>query len=400
MAITDSKAAFEAHCTRVDPSNTIRTLLARSNIETFSSLAFAIGTPQAPPSDDQFRAFGATINGGAELNIGLNSALRRIHFEASTMVVAELKSMAVESSVDSVRKLPVAEKQARLQEQEGRLRGIRIRGELQPSYALVDLVAHIKETNCIIWIAPSKCSKRDTEIQNSLKEKSSVVSLEQQTLKVTAGETHSVADTSTDLQLQWALQRRGLAMDQCRLIGWDSHEQWVQQIMSQLTKEVPSNYCKISTSQVIKADKELFTLMAQEIQTSVQPLPDGSFPMERKLNELRTDPRVTMHMLPLPRSAAKETIKETERSSSPTKKSEEVKKKKKVKASAKARSLCPDELKKYPQRDPQNNAICWAFNLKGGCKLQTSNGRCKKGMHICMKCHRANHSLVACRSNN
>ena len=400
MAITDSKASFEAHCCRVDPSNTIKNLLARNNIETFSALAFAIGTPQSPPTDDQFRAFGATLNGGAELNIGLNSALRRIHFEASTMVVAELKSMAVEPSGDNVRKLPVAEKLARLQEQEGRLRGIRIRGELQPSFALVDLVAHIKETNCIVWIAPSKCSKRDTEIQNSLKEKSSVLALEQQTLKVTSGEIPSTADTSTDLQLQWALQRRGLAMDQCRLISWNSHEQWVQQIMSQLTKDAPVGYSKISTSQVVKADKELFTLMAQEIQTSVQPLPDGTFPMEVKLNELRTDPRVTMHMLPLPKSAPKDNLKEADGSTSPTKKAEVVKKKKKLQASAKARSLCPDELKKYPQRDPQNNAICWAFNLKGGCKLQTSNGRCKKGVHVCMKCHRANHSLVACRANN
>jgi len=313
----------------VDPSSAIKTMLSRNNIETFSSLAFAIGTAQSPPSDDQFRAFGATINGGAELNVGLNSALRRIHFEASTMVVAELKSMAVEpsgDSGDSVRKLPVAEKQARLQEQEGRLRGIRIRGELQPSCALVDLVAHIKETNCITWIAPSKCSKRDSEIQNSLKEKSSVLSLEQQTLKVTSGEIHTVADTSTestDLQLQWALQRRGLA---CRLVGWDS-EQWVQQIMSQLTKDAPFGYNKISTSQVIRADKELFTLMAQEIQTSVQPLPDGTFPMETKLNELRTDPRVTMHMLPLPKSAARESsIKDSDKAASPTKKSEEVKK--------------------------------------------------------------------------
>lgn len=227
----------------------------------------------------------------------------------------------------------------------------------------MDLVAHIKETNCITWIAPSKCSKRDSEIQNSLKEKSSVLSLEQQTLKVTSGEIHTVAETSTNLQLQWALQRRGLAMDQCRLVGWDSHEQWVQQIMSQLTKAAPFAYNKISTSQVIRADTELFTLMAQEIQTSIQPLPDVTFPMETKLNELRTDPRVIMHMLPLPKSAARESIKDSNKAASPTKKSQEVKKTKKLKASAKARAMCPDELKQYPQRDSQNNASCWAFTV-------------------------------------
>ena len=121
-----------------------------------------------------------------------------------------------------VRKLPVAEKIARLQDQETRLKGLRIRGELQPSYALIDLISNIKETNNVVWIAPSRCGKRDLEIQNSQKQKSSVLSLEQQTLKVTSNEIPTSADTSWDIQLQWALQRRGLAFDQCRLINWDA----------------------------------------------------------------------------------------------------------------------------------------------------------------------------------
>lgn len=239
MSITDSKAAFENHCNRVEPTGFIRGLLSRNNIESFSALAFAIGTPQAPPTDEQFRAFGARLNGDADLTIGMNSALRRIHFEASTMVVAELKSMATEPSGESIRKLPVAEKVARLQEQEGRLRGLRIRGELQPAYALIDMVANIKETNNITWIAPSKCGKRDLEIQNAQRQKSSVLALEQQTLKVTSSEVPTNADTSADIQLQWALQRRGLAFDQCRLIGWEARELWVQQVMSQITKDAP-----------------------------------------------------------------------------------------------------------------------------------------------------------------
>lgn len=53
------------------------------------------------------------------------------------MVVAELKSMAVEPLGDSVRKLLVAEKQAHLQEQEGRLQGIRIRGELHSAFICI-----------------------------------------------------------------------------------------------------------------------------------------------------------------------------------------------------------------------------------------------------------------------
>ena len=71
----------------------------------------------------------------------------------------------------------------------------------------------MKESNCVTWIPPSRCSKRDSEIQNSMKEKPIMLSLEQQMVKLATTEDHVAVDTSTDLQLQWALQRRGLAFD-------------------------------------------------------------------------------------------------------------------------------------------------------------------------------------------
>eukprot|EP00435_Cladocopium_sp_Y103_P060252 s1794_g22.t1 len=62
-----------------------------------------------------------------------------LHFEASAIIMAELKTRATDTSGDGVRKLPIAEKAARLKDQETRLPGLRIKGELQPSYALVDM---------------------------------------------------------------------------------------------------------------------------------------------------------------------------------------------------------------------------------------------------------------------
>ena len=54
------------------------------------------------------------------------------------MVVAHLKTnVAVDSGAEGGRRLPPVEKVARLNEQQGRLRGLNIRGEMQPSYALV-----------------------------------------------------------------------------------------------------------------------------------------------------------------------------------------------------------------------------------------------------------------------
>ena len=207
-----------------------------------SGLAFSIGTPQAPPSDEQFKDFATRLNGGTDMNFGTQAALRRLHFEASAVVMAELKSKATDSSGDAARKLPVAEKAARLRDQDARLPGVRIRGELQPSYALIDLVAQIKETNNIVWIAPSRCSKRDAEVQMSMKEKPVTLALEQQMVKLASVDEQIHVDTATDLQLQWALQRRGLAFDQCLLIHNAEHENWVQQLLSQLSKEPPTGF--------------------------------------------------------------------------------------------------------------------------------------------------------------
>ena len=56
----------------------------------FSALAFACGTPQSPPSDADFQAFVDRIMGAAAPT-GVVAQMRRLHFEASTLVVAQLK---------------------------------------------------------------------------------------------------------------------------------------------------------------------------------------------------------------------------------------------------------------------------------------------------------------------
>ncbi|MEM1007958.1 MAG: hypothetical protein AAGJ35_03040 [Myxococcota bacterium] len=403
MSLAESEAAFEQHAKRIDSSGDLFNLLKGAGITCLSALAFAAGAPQSPLSEEGFKDFVTALNNDADPSIKLLSGMKRLHFEASAIVLAELKAKTTSDTLGgTIRKLPAADKAARLREQEARLNGLQIRGELQPSYALIDLVAGILENDCIVWIPPSKCSKRDAEIQNTMKEKPAVLSLEQQLVKVAASEPAVVVDTSTDLQLQWALQRRGLAFDQCALISHAEHEIWVQQLLGQLTRDAPAGYAKVTTTQLIKADCELFTIMARELRGSLQPVQSKS-PMEEALKRLRTDPRVTMHLLPLARAAGN--VDKTSSSAiKPVKQnmpaaSSQNRPAKKPKTSAKAKSLCPEELRGYVQRDASGQAICWSFNMKNGCKETVTNGRCKKGQHCCIKCHRTNHSLVTCRSN-
>ena len=268
MALVDSHAAFALHCDKIDGSGWLKRTMNRNNLKTFSDLGFACGTPQAPAAQTEFDQFCNNPNNGVDMTISEAARVRRLHFESCTLIVAHTKQqVSLDSSAEGSRKLPAAEKQARLLQQQERLNGLNIVGELQPSYALVDLVASMIETNAVIWVSPAKCSKRETEIQHSAtKEKTSVVAIEQHTLKVTAAEDVVKVDHSTELQLQWALQRRGIAFDQCRLIDWDVHQKWVQYLLGLLTKSVPDGYSKIRMDQLLKADRELFLVMAQDLQ--------------------------------------------------------------------------------------------------------------------------------------
>ena len=73
--------------------------------------------------------------------------------------------------------------------------------------------------NCVLWIPPSKCGKRESEIQMNSKEKPQTLVLENQTVKVAAPSVDQNIDTTSDMTLQWCFQRRGIAFDQSRLIN-------------------------------------------------------------------------------------------------------------------------------------------------------------------------------------
>ena len=155
MGLVDSEAASGQRLAEVVTDANARQSVLAGNIRSFSMLAFASGTPQNPPSDEAFRTFADGI-----LPVGYNmatySGLRRLHFEAATLVVAQLKQKVTGDGEEGKQKLPISEKQARLAEQKRRLLGVEIEGALQPSYTVIDAVNGMIETSSVLWIPPTK----------------------------------------------------------------------------------------------------------------------------------------------------------------------------------------------------------------------------------------------------
>ena len=402
MALVESNAAFVQRCGEIDPTGDFGTALANQNLTTFSSLAFSMGTPQTPPSDQQFTALAATVFGGGA-TLGQTSMLRRLHFEATTLMIASIKQKVDGETADkaeSVKKIPAAEKRYRLQQQERRLAGIVISGELEPSHQLLDLANNILETGSIIWIAPSRCTKRSDEVQLAIKDRPSSVQIENQQLKIAQLGDDFKADYGSEIKLQWCWQRRGLAMDQCRMLSWSIHDAWVHQLFRTLSQQVPPGFNAVKLEQLVRADRELWTLLAQDHKGTLKPDAAGAIPLDALVTRLCQDPRITMFLLPsasVSKAVAREEVPKKANPGAPSQaaaKSTGANKRRKTRAE----KNCPEELKKFNLRC-EHGPVCWAYNLKTGCKNATSGkpSRCAKGYHVCANCHKPGHSVVVCR---
>ena len=401
MSLVESNAAFTQRCSELDRSGNFGNSLAAQNINRFSAMAFALGTPQTPPTDQQFDTLAQAVFGGG-FTLGQTSMLRRLHFESTTLMIASVKQRVDGESSDrpdSVKRIPVAEKRYRLEQQEQRLAGIAISGELEPSHQLLDLTNNVLETGSIIWIAPSRCTKRSEEVQLSIKERPSAVQVENQQLKIAQISEDFKADCGSEIKLQWCLQRRGIAMDQCQLLTWATHEAWVQQLFRTLSQQAPPNFQPVKMDQLVRADRELWTLLAQEHKGTLKVSAAGEVPLDGLFKRFCQDPRITMFLLPAPAGAKvvdKEVAPKRPPTTGPTQASAKSSTSKKRKT--RAEKQCPDELKKFNLRC-EHGPVCWAYNLKTGCRNTTTGkpSRCAKGFHVCANCHKAGHSVVVCR---
>ncbi|CAE7743608.1 unnamed protein product [Symbiodinium sp. CCMP2592] len=293
MSLVDSEASFRQRCQDVG-GGAIHTALSDQGITSFASLAYSCGTPQDRPTQAEMDAFAVKILGAAP-RLGDVSILKRLMFESATYVIAQSRQAVQGDSAEQPRKLPLAEKQARAEDQRRRLSGVHIERDLVPSHALVDLCCHMHDVG-ITWISPGKCTSRESEIQLSTKDQSKIFRLEDNSLKVGSEQPKDIASYDSPIKLQWCLQRRGLALDQAKVLTWAQHERWVHCLLHALTKECPPGFHKPDMNRIVQADREAWLIMASEV-PSLKPSTAGEYPLGKALDALRTDPRITMYLM-------------------------------------------------------------------------------------------------------
>ena len=156
----------------------------------------------------------------------------------------------------------------------------------------------------------------------------------------------------------WCLQRRGFALDITNIVSWQVHERWVDTLFRAYSMESASSTRPVTLSQLIKADCELWTLLAREFQ-SVRPNAHGEKPLDAAINRLQSDPRIVVHLMQLPSSRPSPSDVTLADPANP-----DPKKKKRPGKRTRGTPNIPDELRDMHQQTAQGKPICWAYGVQ------------------------------------
>ena len=237
---------------------------------------------------------------------GAEFFLRQLSYESITIAVAEIKQRVEPHSEGQVKRLPPQERDERMKQLSKRITGFAVQGDYEPGHCVVDFFTTMLEEAAPKYLPLSKCISREQELQ-SLKADKRIVVLEDQQLQVKSRAPEASADLSTDLKVQNAFVRRGLAADQACIMSYETHEKIRHFFMQHLSRPAPPGFKSPDIGAVLRADKELWMKAFEQCKSDIKVGPDGKYPWGEALLSLHTSPSVVFHLLPMPTGSAAKT---------------------------------------------------------------------------------------------
>ena len=381
-SLTESRAAFIQRAEQVGLSaQEIQALTDGRNLDSLSKLAFAICPPGNNPTDAQVRALFP-----GPVNLGTVASVKKLIFESHTLVVADLRVRVERGDAGVATTLAPAEHESRITAQRARLTGLLHAGEEECSWASLDLVHAMCQTDALVYHHPEKFGTRRAELQHRKPDKELVldgrsgVSVKEKALDLKC-------PVASELELTQALRRRALAFDLVGCCSYDVMNRYHSYLVQRMQDAPPPGFSKISTVQLLRADRAAFTKMAEDLR-SIKPLADGTKPFEQALGTVVADPSVAFHLLPLRATEDSSTTGGLKR-----KHDDDAIKGPKGKGkfrsglgkanSGRGQPRVPKELINKAWQTPRGKRLCWNYNLACGCQDAKAGQACSKGLHLC-----------------
>ncbi len=391
--IIDSTAQFKSRADEVGMTAPTKNAFVAAGLDTMSKLAFWINQPGTATDEAAMTAAVGGLLGGPP-SVGDLAAIKRLHFESQAFTLQALKNSIDGPGADVMqpKKIPLAEKEARMNAIKVRLTGIALEGPLEPSTSLLEQAVHQRETKTIKYLPPEKCYSREHEIKFAKPAKT--LQVEGGTIAFKENATIPGETVFTSLQFQQALTRRAVAYDFAELISFDVSRKYCDLLLKHLTREPPPGYTATTLAQLIKADQQVWAKMS-EAGSDIRRNAAGVFPLDDLITKSLESYEISFYLLPM---VAHHTghVANVDRSS-PYEEYNQKGKKGKGKGKRKSKgehvqTWVPPKLRGGKPTNPAGNPICFNYNLDG-CDAAQPGQACPRGLHICCKCFK-NHSFT------
>ncbi|CAE7579831.1 SLC24A2 [Symbiodinium sp. CCMP2592] len=317
---------------------------------------------------------------GKESDAGQKASWRRLFHEAYAVATQELKTMAERPDEPGPRRLSQPERAERYRMIKASVSGIDIKDRNEPSDALLDLCVGIYEGNRFRYVSWDRCTSKSQELSSEAKRDSMLTVDSQGRLKAEAKSDHIKADTSSEILLQFALLRRGLALEMSNLLDFRLHRRWAEKLIETRMAAQLDTHSQVSFAQLEASDQKFFQELADRTRDGVQATALGR-PLDDCFDEVFNLPEVTHVMQPLPKPSGRVEPPPKPRWS-PYDRPSKGGRKGKSPGTGKSTPRMPRELVGCKACTNRGDPICFGYGLKT-CSEQVKGGRCPKGLHVC-----------------
>ena len=391
-SILKSEAAFvsRAEDCGLGPSDVA--VLTGKGIKTLATLAYALTTPGATPSEDALRGL---LNETHPDTVSLQAlaSLRRMVFEAQTLSIAQIKQV-IENEGEAKVDLVPAERNQRLASQQSKLAGYDLTGPLECAHSCYRYVGEMAAADHPMYLEPHRFICRAQEISREKPGKELILDASHK-ISLQDRSSRDRCQIQTELQLSEALTRRALACDLMQVTTFSTMERYHRFLLSRLAMNPPPNHKRVSMEQLLRADRAAWIRLA-ELVTTLKRDPTGNLPLDAAIANLMGEPLVTFHLMPLPgKGGPKDETHEPGRARKGRGKKRDASgasKNPAGKGTGKVPSDLADPNLKHNTND--GGRICWNYNLAKACPFGKG---CKRGAHLCMHCL-GPHPLFQCKA--
>jgi hypothetical protein len=241
------------------------------------------------------------------------------------------------------------------------------------------------ETGVLTYVKAEHCCSRSQEVE-AVKKDPTVSTDASGMLKIGTKQSDASCEANSELKLRAAWQRKNLAMDLAGLATFELTESWTQYLFTQLLKEQPKGFAKISLQQLVDCDKHMWILASHMTMGKLSCSPGETTPLDAAIRKLKDSTEVLQYLTPVPALRNHEAPQPS--TPRPLKQQKGEKGQKGHGKGPGAPATAPSKVQ-VPEgcvtHDSENRPLCFAYQT-GKCKFKGPAGkRCARGYHKCYK---------------